>query len=29
MCTDRFAIPWMINCAKPLEAAAGPARSAA
>lgn len=29
MCTDRFGIPWMINCAKPLEAAAGAARSAA
>jgi PhnB protein len=20
MCTDRFGIPWMVNCAKPLEA---------
>jgi PhnB protein len=29
MCTDRFGIPWMVNCAKPLEAAAGAARSAA
>jgi PhnB protein len=29
MCTDRFGIPWKINCAKPLEAAAGAARSAA
>jgi PhnB protein len=23
MCTDRFGIPWMVNCAKPLEALAG------
>jgi PhnB protein len=29
MCTDRFRIPWMVNCAKPLEAVAGAARSAA
>jgi PhnB protein len=25
MCTDRFAIPWFVNCAKP-EAAASPPR---
>jgi PhnB protein len=29
MCTDRFGIPWMVNCAKPPEAVAGAARSAA
>jgi PhnB protein len=22
MCTDRFGIPWMVNCAKPLDQAA-------
>jgi PhnB protein len=22
MCTDRFGIPWMVNCAKPMDAAA-------
>lgn len=26
MCTDRFGIPWMVNCEKPLDAAAAPAR---
>jgi PhnB protein len=26
MCTDRFGIPWMVNCAKPLEALAGTSR---
>jgi PhnB protein len=26
MVTDRFGTPWMVNCAKPLEAAAGAAR---
>ena len=29
MCTDRFGIPWMVNCAKPLEAVAGAARRSA
>ena len=29
MCTDRFGIPWMVNCAKPLEAAAGAGRRSA
>jgi PhnB protein len=29
MCTDRFGIPWMVNCPKPPEAVAGAARSAA
>ena len=29
MCTDRFGIPWMVNCAKPLEAAVGPGRRSA
>jgi hypothetical protein len=29
MCTDRFGIPWMINCPKPPEAVAGAARGAA
>ena len=29
MCTDRFGIPWMVNCAKPLETAAVAARGAA
>jgi PhnB protein len=23
MCTDRFGIPWMVNCAKPMDAVAG------
>jgi len=27
--TDRFGIPWMVNCAKPLETAAVAARGAA
>ena len=26
MCTDRFGIPWMINCGKPMGAVAGVAR---
>jgi len=26
MCTDRFGIPWMVNCAKPLEGVASAAR---
>ena len=26
MCTDRFGTPWMINCEKPLDGAAGAAR---
>ena len=29
MCTDRFGIPWMVNCAKPLEALAGAGRKTA
>ena len=29
MCTDRFGIPWMVNCAKPLETAGVAGRSAA
>ena len=29
MVTDRFGIPWMINCAKPLDAAQGAARKSA
>jgi PhnB protein len=29
MCTDRFGVPWMVNCAKPLEAPAGAARKSA
>ena len=29
MCTDRFGIPWMVNCPKPLEAVAGQARKSA
>jgi PhnB protein len=29
MCTDRFGIPWMVNCAKPLEAASGSSRRSA
>ena len=24
MCTDRFGTPWMVNCAKPVEALAAP-----
>jgi PhnB protein len=27
MCTDRFGTPWMINCEKPLDTAAGAART--
>jgi PhnB protein len=23
MCSDRFGIPWMVNCAKPMDAVAG------
>jgi PhnB protein len=29
MCTDRFCIPWMINCAKPIEAVSGSGRTSA
>jgi len=30
MCTDRFGVPWMVNCAKPLPAGAqAPQKSAA
>jgi len=29
MCTDRFGIPWMVNCAKPVEAAAVSGRRSA
>jgi PhnB protein len=29
MCTDRFGIPWMVNCAKPLEAVSGSGRRSA
>ncbi len=29
MCTDRFGIPWMVNCAKPLEAVAEAGRRSA
>ena len=29
MCTDRFGTPWMVNCEKPLEAAAGADRRTA
>ena len=29
MCTDRFGTPWMINCAKPLEAVTAAARKSA
>jgi PhnB protein len=29
MCTDRFGVPWMVNCAKPLEAVAGADRRSA
>ena len=30
MCTDRFGVPWMVNCAKPVPAGAeGPQKSAA
>ena len=29
MCTDRFGIPWMVNCAKPLEAVPGSGRGSA
>jgi PhnB protein len=29
MCTDRFGVPWMVNCEKPLEAVAGAARKSA
>ena len=29
MCTDRFGIPWMVNCAKPLEAVSGAGRRSA
>jgi PhnB protein len=28
MCTDRFGIPWMVNCAKPLDEVAARRRSA-
>ena len=29
MCTDRFGIPWMVNCAKPDEAVSRAARGSA
>jgi PhnB protein len=29
MCTDRFGTPWMVNCAKPLDAVAGADRRSA
>ncbi|HXW75118.1 MAG TPA: VOC family protein [Steroidobacteraceae bacterium] len=29
MCTDRFGIPWMVNCAKPPEAMSGLVRGSA
>ena len=29
MCTDRFGIPWMVNCEKPLADVAAPARKSA
>ncbi|HTX23463.1 MAG TPA: glyoxalase/bleomycin resistance/extradiol dioxygenase family protein [Steroidobacteraceae bacterium] len=29
MCVDRFGIPWMVNCEKPLDAVAASARRAA
>ncbi|GAC1696324.1 MAG: VOC family protein [Steroidobacteraceae bacterium] len=29
MCTDRFGIPWMVNCEKPLADAAAPVRKSA
>lgn len=29
MCTDRFGIPWMVNCEKPLQNVAPPARKSA
>ena len=29
MCTDRFGTPWMINCAKPLDAVSAAARQSA
>ena len=29
MCTDRFGTPWMVNCAKPVEALAETARKSA
>jgi PhnB protein len=29
MVTDRYGIPWMINCAKPLEAVQSAARKSA
>ena len=29
MCTDRFGIPWMVNCPKPLDAVAATARQGA
>jgi PhnB protein len=29
MCTDRFGIPWMVNCEKPLADVATPARKSA
>jgi len=28
MCTDRFGIPWMVNCAKPLDEVAAARRAA-
>ena len=29
MCTDRFGIPWMVNCAKPMDGVAGADRRVA
>ena len=29
MCTDRFGVPWMVNCEKPLAAVAASARKGA
>jgi PhnB protein len=29
MCTDRFGIPWMVNCEKPLADVAAPVRKSA
>jgi PhnB protein len=28
MCTDRFGVPWMVNCEKPLGTVAASAKSA-
>ena len=29
MCTDRFGVPWMVNCEKPLDSVAALARTSA